>query len=78
VVSGLYGASRLIAEGNSSGAKASLDPEVFTAPDTTLLRLATLPSLPRTRSATSLAERELHRIDNQNHFNGGGDSGAHP
>jgi hypothetical protein len=31
-----------------------------------------------TRSATSLAERELHRIDSQSHFSGGGEGGAHP
>jgi hypothetical protein len=53
-------------------------PEAFSAPDTTLRQLAALPPLPITRSATSLAERELHRIDSQSHFNSGGVGGAHP
>jgi hypothetical protein len=78
VVSGLYGASRSMAAGDAAGARAALAPEAFSAPDTTLRQLAALPPLPITRSATSLAERELHRIDSQSHFNSGGVGGAHP
>ena len=78
VVSGLYGASRAMAVNDAAGARAALRPAVFVTPEVTLQRLATGAPLPLTRSATALAERELHRIDNQSHFNGGGDSGAHP
>lgn len=78
VVNGLYDASRAMAAGDAAGARTSLVPAVFTAPDVTLRQLATPGPLPLTRSATTLAERELHRIDNQSHFSGGGDSGAHP
>ena len=78
VVSGLFGASRAMASGDAAGARAALVPAVFLSPDETLRQLSTPAALPVTQAATSLAERELHRIDNQSHFNGGGDSGAHP
>ena len=78
VVTGLYGASRAMAAGDAPGARAALLPAVFVAPDVTLRQLAAPASLPLTRSATSLAERELHRIDTESHYGGGGDSGAHP
>jgi hypothetical protein len=77
VVSGLFGASRAMAAGDSAGARAALLPAVFVSPDVTLRQLAAPGALPMTRSATSLAERELHRIDTQSHFSGG-DGGAHP
>lgn len=78
VVTALYRASRAMAAGDAAGARAALVPAVFTAPEVTLGRLAAPGPLPLTRSATSLAERELHRVDNQSHFSGGGEGGAHP
>lgn len=79
VVSGLYGASRAMASGDAAAARAALTPAVFISPDATLRQLSVPTPLPITAAATSLAERELHRIDNQSHFSGGGgNSGAHP
>lgn len=78
VVTGLYSASRALGSGDMASARTALEPAEFTAPEVTLQRLEAMPFLPLTRSVTSLAERELHRIDIQSHFSGGGDSGAHP
>jgi hypothetical protein len=72
VVDGLYGAARALGSGDRAAAAAQLKPPAFTAPETTLARLADLPALPRTRTATALTERELNRVDQDGRFNAGG------
>lgn len=76
VVDGLYGASRALAAGDNPAAERLLPPPVFGDGRTTLSRLASLPPLPRTGTATALAEREMNRVDQTGrHSTDGGDGG---
>jgi hypothetical protein len=73
VVDGLFAASRALRQGDAAAARAALASPVFPDGATTLQRLASLPDLPRTRSATALAERELYRVEQDNQISSGGD-----
>lgn len=73
VVDGLYAASRALGRGDQAAARLALTAPNFPDAPATLQRLAGLPALPRTRSATALTERELFRSDQDNqHSSGGG------
>lgn len=73
VVDGLYAASRALGLGDQAAARRVLAAPDFPDAPATLQRLAGLPALPRTRSATALTERELFRTDQDNqHSSGGG------
>ena len=75
VVDGLFAASRALGIGDEAAARLALAAPVFLDASATLHRLAALPALPRTRSATALAERELFRTEQDNqHSSGGGGS----
>jgi hypothetical protein len=73
VVDGLFAASRAMRQGDAVAARAALAAPVFPDGGITLQRLANLPDLPRTRSATALAERELYRVEQDNQISSGGD-----
>ena len=74
VVDGLFAASRALGLGNQDAARLALAAPNFPDAPVTLQRLAGLPALPRTRSATALTEREMFRTeqDNQHSSSGGG------
>ena len=73
VVDGFYAASRALVRGDQAAARQALAAPDFPDAPTTLQRLAGMPALPRTRSATALTERELFRTDQDNqHSSGGG------
>jgi hypothetical protein len=73
VVHGLYAASRALGSGDVAAARQALAAPSFLDAPVTLKRLAGLPALPRTRSATALTEREMFRTDQDNqHSSGGG------
>jgi hypothetical protein len=71
VVDALYAASRALAAGDGAGAERSLPPPAFRDGRATLLRLSSLPPLPRTGTATALTDRELLRMDQLNRSDGG-------
>ncbi len=73
VVDGLFAASRALRQGDSAAARAALSAPAFPDGALTLGRLEDLPDLPRTRSATALAERELYRVEQDNQISSGGD-----
>ena len=73
VVDGLFAASRAMRQGDAAAARAALAAPVFPDGALTLQRLDRLPDLPRTRSATALAERELYRVEQDNQVSSGGD-----
>ncbi len=76
VVDALYSASRALRAGDREAAAQLLKPPTFQDGEGTLLRLASLPPLPRTRIATSLANLELNRVDQEGRFTGAdGDGG---
>lgn len=77
VVDALYAASRALRAGDREAAERLLQPPVFQNGQGALLRLASLPPLPRTRTATSLTYEELNRVDQDGKFSGagGGDGG---
>ncbi|GAA0597507.1 hypothetical protein GCM10009416_39680 [Craurococcus roseus] len=71
-----YTASRALVAGNAAAAERALPPPAFGDGRATLGRLADLPPLPRTGTATALAERELNRVDQTGrHSTDGGDGG---
>ena len=76
VVDGLFAASRALRAGDQAGARQALAAPVFTDGPGTLRQLASLPPLPRARSATALAERELFRVEQDSQHSSGGD-GSH-
>ncbi|GGG42022.1 hypothetical protein GCM10010964_31890 [Caldovatus sediminis] len=68
VIDQLFAASRALRAGDRAGAAAALSPPVFPAGgQATLDRLAMLPPLPRTASATALAQQEMIRSDRERH-----------
>jgi hypothetical protein len=73
VVDALFAASRALHRGDAQAACAALAAPVFPHGGATLRRLAHLPDLPRTRTATALAERELYRVEQDNQLSSGGD-----
>ncbi|MBL6456883.1 hypothetical protein JMJ55_16215 [Belnapia sp. T6] len=73
VVDGLFAASRALRLGNAMAAEQALTGPAFPDGRATLARLAKLPDLPRTRSATALTERELYRVEQDNQLSSGGD-----
>lgn len=75
VVDALYAASRALAAGEGAAAERALPPPSFRDGRATLARLASLPALPRTGTATALTERELLRVDQTSRYStdGGGD-----
>ncbi len=76
VVDALYAASRALAAGDGAAAERLLPPPAFRDGRTTLARLASLPPLPRTGTATALTEREMIRVDQTSrHSTDGGDGG---
>ena len=76
VVDGLYAASRALAAGDDAAAERVLPPPAFRDGRVTLARLASLPPLPRTGTATALTEREMIRVDQTSRFStDGGDGG---
>ena len=77
VVDALYAASRALGAGDGAGAVRALPPPAFRDGNATLARLASLPPLPRTSTATALTEREMVRVDQTSRFSGdgGGDGG---
>ena len=76
VVDGLYSASRAIVAGDAVAAERALAPPAFGDGRATLGRLASLPPLPRTGTATALAEREMIRVDQADRQSSGGGDGA--
>lgn len=79
VVDGFVAASRALDRGLSP----FFPPNVFSAPDAMMARLAQADELPATRVATGMVESELHRIDAERFSGGGpggqgGTGGAHP
>jgi hypothetical protein len=76
VVDALYAASRALATGDGDAAARVLPPPAFRDGRATLARLASLPSLPRTGTATALTEREMIRVDQTSRYStDGGDGG---
>jgi hypothetical protein len=78
VVDALYAASRAWRAGDAAAAEQALSQPVFRDGHRTLAVLASLPPLPRTQSATVLAQFELDRMDRQGgrqDGGGGGDGG---
>lgn len=75
VVDGLYGASRALRFNDRAGAAQALPAIAFPDAPGTLRRLASLPPLPLTATATAAAERELYR-DDQERLNGRRNSGG--
>ena len=77
---GLFAASRAL----DRGLGIDLPSAVFPQPQTSLARLNAPPALPVTAAATSMAERELYRIESERQSGGGsggssgGGGGAHP
>ncbi len=71
VVDGLYAASRALGSGDGTAAERALPPPAFPDAPATLARLAGLPPLPRTGTATALADRELVRVDQTSRADGG-------
>jgi hypothetical protein len=71
VVDALYAASRALAAGDNTAAERVLPPPAFRDGRATLARLASLPPLPRTGTATALTDRELLRVDQLNRADGG-------
>ena len=72
----LYAASRALVAGDAAAAERALPPPAFGNGRATLARLADLPPLPLTGTATALAERELNRVDQTGrHSTDGGDGG---
>ncbi len=71
VVDALFAASRALAAGDGAAAERVLPPPAFRDGRATLSRLAGLPPLPRTGSATALTDRELLRVDQMNRSDGG-------
>jgi hypothetical protein len=71
VVDALYSASRALAAGDGTAAERVLPPPAFRDGRATLARLAILPPLPRTGTATALTEREMLRVDQSSRFSGG-------
>jgi hypothetical protein len=72
VVDALYAASRALVAGDGAGAVRALPPPAFRDGSATLARLASLPPLPRTSTATALTEREMVRVDQSSRFSGDG------
>ncbi|MBW8268916.1 hypothetical protein [Caldovatus aquaticus] len=69
VIDQLYAASRALRAGDPARAAAALSPAVFPAGGSaTLARLAALPPLPRTASATAFAYQEMVRSDSERRF----------
>jgi hypothetical protein len=77
VVDAFYAASRALAAGDNAAAEQALPPPAFRdGGRVTLARLASLPPLPRTGTATALTEREMVRVDQTGrHSTDGGDGG---
>lgn len=75
VVDGLYAVSRALRAEDGPAATRALMAPVFQDGRVTLTRLTSLPPLPRTRIATSLANNEMNRVDHDGRYSGGGDGG---
>jgi len=74
VVELLFAAARALAAGDDAAAQRALLPPIFPDPAATLARLRQPPALPRTGTATALANAEMNRIDLDGaRDNGGGD-----
>lgn len=76
VVDAFYAASRALVAGDAVAAERALPPPAFRDGRTTLARLASLPPLPRTGTATALSEREMIRVDQTDRQASGGGDGA--
>ena len=72
VVDALYEAARALRAGDVAVAERALGRAAAADGRTTLARLADLPPLPRTRIATSLANLEMNRVDQDSRFGGAG------
>lgn len=72
VVDALYAAARAIQRGDREGAESALRAAEAADRGALLVRLSTLPPLPRTRLATALAQQELTRVDQDQRFGGAG------
>ncbi|MBX9698237.1 MAG: hypothetical protein K2X74_02315 [Acetobacteraceae bacterium] len=72
VVDALYAAARALQRGDRAAAEAALQAAEATDRPTLLVRLAALPPLPRTRTATALAHQELVRVDQDQRLGGVG------
>lgn len=74
VVELLFAAARALAAGNDAAAQRALLPPIFPDAAATLATLRQPPALPRTGTATALANAEMNRIDQDGgRDNGGGD-----
>lgn len=69
VVDSLYAASRALQRGDTAAAEGALQ-AIPHAAGPSLLRLAALPPLPRTRLATALAHQEMVRVDQDSRMGG--------
>ena len=72
VVDSLYAAARALQRGDEAAAEAALRQPYVADGRATLLRLASLPALPRTITATALTQQELVRVDQDSRFGGAG------
>jgi hypothetical protein len=75
VVNALYNASRALRSGDQAAAMLALPGPMFHDGSATLVRLGSLPPLPRTRLATALTNQEFLRVEQDGRINGGGDGG---
>ena len=72
VVDALSAAARALQRGDTAAAEGALVAAEAADRGTLLVRLSALPPLPRTRTATALAERELIRVDQDQRLGGSG------
>jgi hypothetical protein len=72
VVDALYNAARALQRGDAAAAEAALQAAEASDRPALLLRLAALPPLPRTRTATALAQQEMVRVDQDQRLGGTG------
>ena len=72
VVDALYAAARALQAGDEAAAERALTRIPLADSRQALVRLAALPPLPRTRTATALAQQEMNRVDQDSRFGGSG------
>lgn len=72
VVDALYNAARALQRGDTAAAEAALQAAEAADRPALLLRLASLPPLPLTRTATALAQQEMVRVDQDQRLGGMG------
>ena len=72
VVDALYAAARALQAGDTAAAELALQRAEAADRHALLVRLSALPPLPRTRTATALAQQEMVRVDQDQRLGGAG------